>query len=275
MSLRAGLFLAAMFAVLGGLGSLFGLVGAAVALSAATVISFWSFWSAAPNLIARTHAIPVIDAGILRMVDDMAAAAGISSPGVYEIDESQPNALVIGGGEGTSTIILTSGLRSHLTDDELRAVIAHELAHIRNRDILTCTLAATLISAIIALALTLAIVVSGLSRQKGSSNTVVLLAVIAPVIAFILKFAMVRSIEYRADRDAAFLCGGPSDLISALCKLDRLSHQIKNGVALMHPRFASLSIVNPLPESWVSLFSAHPPIARRVARLEAMMEKTG
>lgn len=270
MSWRVGLFLAAMFAVFVGIGSLFGFVGAAAALSAAIVISFCSFWSAAPKLLASTHAAPVVDTRILEMVDRIAIAAGIPSPGVYEIEDDQPNALVIGGGEG-AVLVLTSGLRFHLTDNELRAVIAHELAHIRNRDILACALAAALICAITALTLTLASVVSALSRQRGSGA--IILAIFVPVIALLLKLAMARSFEYRADRDAAILCGSPRDLISALYKLDRLSYRFKSDVALMHPSFASLFIVNPLPESWAGLFRVHPPTERRVARLQAMMEK--
>lgn len=251
------------------IGSLFGLLGAAVTLAIAICIAFWSFWSVTSDVLTRTGASPCRDVHVLAMAASLAERAAIPVPPIYEIADVQPNAFAVGPNPQAAVVILTSALSAELTEPELRAVIAHELAHIRNRDTLVGTIAITFVNAIASLALILGLV--GLVMRKHGGAAIIFLALLAPIIALILRFAMARSTEYRADRDAAQLCGHPRHLVSALRKLDELSRSVQGGSAALQPTFASLYIVDPLPQSWFgTLFSAHPPLARRIARLEAM-----
>lgn len=271
MSWRAVLLVGMLAALFAAIGSLFGMVGAAVALAIAIIISFWSFWSAAPNILAALHAVPCTDAGVLCATSVLAASAAIPTPFIYEIEDAQPNAFALGPNPQSAVVILTSALSAHLTRSEINAVIAHELAHIRNRDTLVCTIATTFVSAIASLALVLGLV--GLAVRRHGGGVIIFLAILAPLIACILRFALSRSVEYRADRDAAYLCGRPRVLISALRKLDQFSHSIQSQSASAQPVLASLYIIDPLPKSWLGkIFCTHPPIAQRIARLEAMCD---
>jgi heat shock protein HtpX len=258
--------LAILFALIG---SLFGIVGAAVALAIVVCLTFWSFWSAASDALACTGAVLCKDIHVLAAAAKLAERAAIPVPCIYEIEDAQPNAFAIGPNPQSAVVVLTSALSAELTEAELAAVVAHELAHIRNRDTLVCTIAATFVNAIASLALVLGLI--GLAVRRHGGVAIIFLALLAPIIALILKFALSRSAEYRADRDAAALCGHPRYLISALQKLDLVSRSVQSNSAALQPAFASLYIVDPLPQSWLGmLFSAHPPLARRIARLEAM-----
>jgi len=271
VSLRAVLLVVMLAALFAAIGSLFGVVGAAVALTVAIVISFWSFWSAAPNILAALHAVPCTDADVLCGTSVLAASAAIPAPFIYEIEDAQPNAFALGPNPQSAVVVLTSALSAHLTRTEINAVIAHELAHIRNRDTLTCTIATTFVDAIASLAVVLGLV--GLAARRHGGGAIIFLAILAPLIACILRFALSRSVEYRADRDAARIIGHPRNLISALKKLDQFSHSIQSQSASAQPVLASLYIVDPLPQSWLGrIFCTHPPIAQRIARLEAIQD---
>lgn len=269
MNMRAVLLLAMLAALFAAIGSLLGILGAAVALTIAIFLSFWSFWSAAPSILTQLDAVPCTDPGIIHATSILAATAAIPAPFVYEIEDAQPNAFALGPNPQSSIVILTSALSAHLTRPEINAVIAHELAHIRNRDTLTCTIATTFVSAIASLALVLGLI--GLAVRRHGGGTIIFLAILGPLIACILRFALSRSVEYRADRYAARLCGNPRSLISALQKLEQTSRVVQSYNAILRPELAALYIVDPLPQSWLSaLFCTHPPLARRIARLEAM-----
>lgn len=268
VNLRTAFLAGVLAALFAAVGSLFGVIGAAVALATAIVISFWSFWSAAPSLLARTNAVPCTNAAALEAVAELASRAGIPAPRIFEIADIQPNAFAIGANPESAVVILTSALCVQLSKAELRAVIAHEIAHIRNRDMLACTMATTFVGAIASLALLLGLL--GFAARRNGGGVIILLAILAPLTGLILKLAMSRSIEYRADRDAAGLCGHPRDLISALRRLHALTGRIESDTAVLNPALASLFIVDPLPQSWLgALFSSHPPITDRIARLEA------
>ena len=247
MSVRAVLLVAMLATLFAAIGSLFGVVGAAIALTMAIFISFWSFWSAAPSLLAQLHAVPCSDAGVIRATADLADSAAIPAPIVYEIEDTQPNAFALGPNPQSAVVILTSGLTAQLTRMELSAVIAHELAHIRNRDTLVSAIAATFVAAIASLAVLLGLI--GLAVRRHGGGAIIFLAILAPLIACILRFALSRSVEYRADRDAARLCGHPRFLISALQKLEQSSRLIQSDSAALRPEFASVCIVDPFPQS--------------------------
>lgn len=190
-------------------------------------------------------------------------------PQLYEIEDIQPNAFAIAANPNSGVVVLTSALCAELNASELRAVIAHEIAHIRNRDMLTNTIATTFVGAIASLALLLGLL--GIAARRYGGGFIILVAILAPLTGLILRLAISRSFEYRADRDAACLCGCTKDLISALRRLDALTRRIQCDTAVLNPAIATLFIVDPLPQSWLgALFSVHPPLEKRIARLEAM-----
>jgi heat shock protein HtpX len=257
-----------MAAIFVATGSLFGPVGAASALALAVLTVFWGFWNTAGKLDA-IGAVEVTNPKILKMVASLAAKAGIPAPAVFEIAEKQPNALMLGPTPHQAVLVLTAGLRKRLTDSEFAAVVGHELAHVHFRDGLSASIGVAFLSAITSLALLLGLV--GLAARRSGGGFILALAIAAPVIGLVCLMAMGRSAEYRADKFAAELCGDPRDLIAALRKLDAFTRRIVNDTALAQPALASLHIVDPFPGTWLSrLFSTHPRIEKRIARLEKL-----
>jgi heat shock protein HtpX len=266
--IRASVFLLAIAAIFGAIGSVFGVQGAAYAISLSIVMAFWSFWST-PAKLAAIGAVEVTDPKLIALVRDLAARAGVPAPRVFEIDERQPNALTLGPNPRHAVLVLTAGLRKGLSRAELTAVLGHELAHIRYRDTLSATIAVALLTAIASLALLLGLIGFVVGRNGG--GLIVGLAILAPLIGLLLHTAMSRSNEYRADRLGGNLSGDPKHLITALRKLDAAAKRIQSPTAVGRPALTSLFVVDPAPGSWISaLFSSHPPITRRIARLEAM-----
>jgi heat shock protein HtpX len=248
------------------IGFLFGPAAAAVALGLAGAIVLWSFRHTGPAILARCGARPVRDRNLIEAVQDLAAQAGIPAPRILEIQESHPNAFALGSDPAHAAIVLTLGLRSRLTGDELRAVMGHEISHIARRDTLRATIGVTLMSAIAALALRLGLI--GLSVRRQGGGALLFLAIFLPLSALVRRLAAPRSREYQADRGAALLCGNPDDLIGALHKLDASSRRVASITANDQPALAALCSVNPLPNSWIGrLFAAQPPVARRIERL--------
>lgn len=269
MTLRACVLIGLMTGLFGWLGSLFGAIEAAIALSAGILACFWSYWSAAPDFLARTGARQCSDPRIIRLTSDIAKRAEIPVPPTFIFEDDQPNAITIGPNRKQSILVLTTALLAELGPDELAAVIAHELAHIRNRDVLAATLASTFLSAISGLAIVIGLL--GFSLRRNGGSIMIAFALAAPLVAIILRVAMSRSTEYRADRDAALLCGDPRHLISALRCIGRIADRASCQAAVNSPAYAPLFFVDPFGKSWLAgLFSAHPPIHRRIARLEAM-----
>jgi heat shock protein HtpX len=250
-------------------GLLFGVMGASVAFGLAVAAAFRSLWHTGPAALAQCGARTVSDPSLIEAVQELAGKAGIPVPHLLEVQEAHPNAFALGADPAQAAIIVTLGLRTRLTADELRAVIGHEISHIAHRDTLRATVGVTLMSAMAALALRLRLI--GLSVRRQGGGALLFLLVLTPLSALVLHFAAARAREYQADREGALLCGSPDDLISALRKLDASARRIASITANDQPALAALFFVNPLPNAWVGrLFAAHPPVARRIERLKAM-----
>jgi heat shock protein HtpX len=195
-------------------------------------------------------------------------------PRLYLIDEEQPNAFATGRSPEHAAVAVTSGLLRHLSREEITGVLAHELSHVRHRDTLTMTIAATLAGAIGMLAS-----FGGLMGGRGENrNPIVAIAamILAPLAAMLVQMAISRSREFEADRSGAEISGQPLWLASALAKLQAATQQIPNRAAEAHPTTAHLYIANPLSAGGLrGLFSTHPPMEERIARLEAMAAGAG
>jgi heat shock protein HtpX len=266
---RTALLLGLIIAPFAAIGLLFGTAGAAAALALAVATALWSFWHTGPAILAQCGARHVTDRNLIEAVQELAAKAGIPAPRILEIQETHPNVFALGSDPAHAAIIVTLGLRTRLTGDELRAVMGHEISHIARRDTLRATVGVTLMSAIATLALRLGLI--GLAVRRQGGGALLFLIILAPLSALVLCLAAARSREYQADHDGALLCGSPDDLIRALIKLDASARRVASITANDQPALAALFIVNPLPNAWVGrLFAAHPPISKRIERLRAI-----
>jgi heat shock protein HtpX len=211
-------------------------------------------------------------------VERLARAAGVPKPRLYLIEADHPNAFATGRGPQHAAVAVTSGLLALLNRDELAGVLAHELAHIKHRDVLFTSIAAMLAGAVTILAdmLQWAFLFGGTNDEEqeegglGSLFGSLLLILLAPVAAVLIQLAVSRGREYGADAGGARLLGNPLALASALRRLDEASHALPLPLPV-NPSTAPLFIVNPLAGSWLSgLFATHPPIPERIRRLQAM-----
>ena len=212
--------------------------------------------------------------GLHRMIGDLAMRAGLPKPRVYVMDSPQPNAFATGRSPAKGAVAFTTGILNSLNERELRGVAAHELAHIRNRDILITTIAATIASAITYLAdmARWGMIFGSRDHEEGESpfKTLVLLF-LAPLAAFILQLAVSRSREYLADATGAGITGDPEGLASALTRISRAAEITPPAAAA--PAAASMFIVNPFAgvgRGLLTLFSTHPPMEERIRRLREL-----
>jgi len=265
--------LTAIFILLGGL--IAGQAGMIVALILAAGMNVFSFWNADRMVLRMQGARPVAESQapeLHRMVADLAGRAGLPKPAVYVIDTDQPNAFATGRSPRRSAVAVTRGLMRSLDRQELAGVIAHELAHIRNRDTLIMTVAAALAGALSLLA-NFALFLPFAHDEENPLGLVgvILTAMLAPLAAALVKMAISRTREFSADRAGAEICGDPAWLASALDKLERGASRIDNAAAERVPASAHLYIANPLHVHRVDrLFASHPPMAKRIERLMAM-----
>jgi heat shock protein HtpX len=265
---RLGLIVAPFAAI----GLLLGTVAAVVALGVAVATVLWSLRCAGPAILAQCGARAVTDRNLVDAVHELAAKAGIAAPRVLEIRETHPNAFALGSDPAHAAIIMTLGLRGRLTADELLAVMAHEISLIARRDTWRATLGVTLMSPIAALALRLRLIGPSVHRQ--GFGALMFLLLLAPISVLVRRLAGSRARSYQADREGALLCGNPNHLITALGKLDASTRRVPSITANDQPAVAALFIVNPLPNSWVGrLFTAQPPVSKRIERLAALSEK--
>ena len=274
---KTGLLLAvltAMLVLLGG--AVGGQQGMLIAFVLALVMNFASYWWSDKIVLAMYRAQPITEAqapGLYNMVRRLASKAGVPMPRVYLIPNEQPNAFATGRNPEHAVVAVTEGIMRILDEDELEGVLAHELAHVVNRDILISTIAATLAGAITYLAHMAqwaAFFGGGRHDDEDSPSPIamIVMAVIAPVAALLVQMAVSRSREFQADATGARLAGRTWGLSKALEKLDMASHAVPMAA---NPATAHLFIVNPLSgQALMKLFSTHPPMAERIERLRAM-----
>jgi heat shock protein HtpX len=273
MHLRTYLLLAALTALVAVVGAMLGgREGLIVALLIALAMNFMAFWNGDRMVLsmAGAHEIgPNQAPGLFNLVAELSKRAGLPMPRVYIIDEDQPNAFATGRSPANAAVAVTTGLMNRLSTEELAGVLAHELAHVRNRDTLVMTVAATVAGALGLLASFGGMFQSSDSRQNPLGAIGVLFAVIvAPLVATLVQFAISRTREYEADRVGAEICGRPEWLASALTRLDQDARRITYGAAERNPATAHLFIVNPLHGGVADgLFSTHPKTANRVREL--------
>ncbi len=271
---KTGILLAALTALFGAVGyALGGEGGMLVALAIAAATNLFAWWNSDRMALAAHGAMEVDERtapALVGMVRDLAARAGLPMPRVYVIDNPQPNAFATGRNPRNAAVAATTGLLDMLTPAEVAGVMAHELAHIRNRDTLIMTVSATVAGAISTLA-QFGFLFGG--RGDGRPHPVMGLAmmILAPLAAMIIQMAISRTREYDADRLGAEICGDPLALASALWKISGGAAHIPNPDAERHPATAPLFIVNPLSGIGMdNLFSTHPAAENRIAALQQL-----
>jgi heat shock protein HtpX len=266
--------LTAMLVLLGG--ALGGQQGMVIAFAFALAMNFASYWWSDKIVLAMYRAQPITEAqapGLYNMVRRLASKAGVPMPRVYLIPSEQPNAFATGRNPEHAVIAVTEGIMRILDDEELEGVLAHELAHVTNRDVLISTIAATLAGAITYLAhMAQWAAFFGGGRHDDDDGpspiAMMLMAIVAPLAAMLVQLAVSRSREFQADATGARLAGRTWGLSKALEKLEMAKQAVPMDA---NPATAHLFIVNPLSgQALMRLFSTHPPIEERIARLRSM-----
>jgi len=283
--LKTFALLAALTALFAGLGYLIGgATGMLIALVFAGGMNLFSYWNADkivlrmyraqpvdeqhPNAVVRTYVADVVQ---------MARDAGLPRPAIAIIPNDQPNAFATGRNPQNAAVCATTGLLDMLTREEIRGVMAHELAHVKNRDTLTMTVTATVAGAIAALANFALFFGGGDDRERpGGLIGTLALMILAPMAAGLVQMAISRTREYEADRVGAEIAGDPASLASALQKIEGWSKRIVNTTAERNPASGQLFIINPLAGRGAdNLFSTHPATGNRVRALMELGARMG
>ena len=251
--------------------------GVIVGFCLALLLNFASYWFSDKIVLAMYRAKAAPEGKfphLYRIVSDLSSKAGIPMPKIYIIPTQTPNAFATGRGPKHAAVAVTQGIMQILAEDELRGVLAHELAHVKNRDILISTIVATIagaISMIANMARWAAMFGTGSRdrREGGNAIGILIMSIIAPIIALLIQLAISRSREYQADESGARICHSPISLANALKKLTQASKLMPMHEA--SPSTAHLFIVNPLSGAgFVNLFSTHPPLEKRIKKLQEM-----
>ncbi len=241
--------------------------GMVIALLLSALMNLGSYWFSDSIVLKMYNARPVTQAeapALYNAVEALAGKAEIPVPKLYIIPSDTPNAFATGRNEDHAAVAVTSGLLSLMSEAEIRGVLAHELSHIKHKDILISTMAATIAGAVVLLS-RWSVFFSG---DEGGVVSAVAVAIIAPVAATLVQMAISRSREYEADAGSAGITGNPEALADALRKLSGLAKIKPLGA---NPATAHMFIVNPLSGSTImSLFSTHPPVEKRIEKLMAM-----
>lgn len=274
-TLKTTLLLTALTVFLLLIGSIFGRGGMVIALIVAVGMNFFSYFYSDKIALAMYHAQPVTREELPRayeVVERMTGRLGLPMPKIYVIPTESPNAFATGRNPNHASVAVTHGILGLLNDEELEGVLAHELGHVKNRDILTSSVAATLAGAIVMLARMgwWASLFGGFGgredNREGGGFAMLFMMILAPIAATLIQLAVSRSREYQADATGAHITGNPYALASALQKLDSYSKRLPMQAT---PSTAHLFIVSPLLSgaSFANLFSTHPPIPQRIERL--------
>ncbi len=271
-------FMTAMFMSIGYL--IGGSGGMMIALVIAVAMNFFSYWNS-DKMVLRMYNAQEADENTApeyyRIVRELSDRAGLPTPKIYVINEDQPNAFATGRNPENAAVAATTGLLQRLNKQEVAAVMAHELAHVQNRDTLTMTITATLAGAISMLG-NFAMFFGGNRENNNALSMIgtIIAMIVAPFAAMIVQMAVSRTREYAADRRGAEICGNPLWLASALNKIARGAHETVNEEAEHNPATAHMFIINPLSGRGAdNLFSTHPDTANRIAALEGIAQEMG
>ncbi|MHC5305992.1 zinc metalloprotease HtpX [Bartonella sp. LJL80] len=281
--MRTAMLLAFMTALFMGVGYLIGGgSGVLIAFVIAAGMNIFSYWNS-DKMVLRMYGAREVDARsapeYYGIVSDLAQKAGLPQPKIYIMDNAQPNAFATGRNPENAAVAATTGLLQSLSPEEIAGVMAHELAHVQNRDTLTMTITATIAGAISMLGNFALFMGHGNRDSNGNSNPLGMIGVIiamfvAPFAAMLVQMAISRTREYAADKRGAQICGNPLWLASALNKIARGAHDVTNEEAEHNPATAHMFIINPLNGSGAdSLFSTHPATENRIAALRQQAEE--
>ena len=280
---RAALLLSVLTAIFMALGYMVaGQQGMMIALIAALVMNGSAYWFS-DRILLRMQRAELVDSRaapeLYQRISQLAAKAGIPTPKIYLVDSQQPNAFATGRNPQNAAVAVTTGLLKYLKPEEVSGVLAHELAHIRHRDTLIMTIAATIAGAIGLMTQFAFLFGSQRRNNQSSSNPIgmiggLLLLILAPLAAMLIQMAISRSREYQADAGGAEISGNPLALASALEKIHQLAGVKENPYAQANPATAHLYIINPLHAgNMAEWFSTHPPIEKRIERLQQMASR--
>ncbi|MGY6550141.1 MAG: zinc metalloprotease HtpX [Roseinatronobacter sp.] len=271
MAAMTALFMAVGYAIGGGGGLI-------VAFAVAAGMNAYAYWNS-DKAVLRMHNAQECNSqvhpGLQRMVHKLADDAGMPRPRVYVINEDQPNAFATGRNPENAAVAATTGLLRRMSDQEVAAVMAHELAHIRNFDTLIMTVTATFAGAISMLA-NFALFFRGGNGRNQNPLVLILVMILAPLAAAVVQMAISRSREYEADRVGAEICGNPLWLASALEKIQGFASRIDYDRVEQNPQTAHMFIINPLHvHKRDKLFSTHPDTENRIAALVQLAQQSG
>ena len=271
--IKTALLMAAIVALFGAVGmAIGGVEGMLIALVLGGAMNLYAYWNS-DRLVLRLYDAREVDAAsggaFYAMVQELAARAGLPMPRVYLIDADQPNAFATGRNPKHAAVAATTGILRLLTPRELRGVMAHELAHVKNRDTLISTLSATVAGAISALAQFGMLFGGGQGNDRPAHPLAqLLLVLLAPLAALLIQMAISRAREFGADRGGAEISGDPEALASALAKIEAYARGTPLPTAEMHPETAQMMIINPLSGGDLAgLFRTHPATEERIRRL--------
>ena len=278
-SLRTGVLLAGLTGLFLAVGIMLGgEAGLVIAFVLALAMNAFAYWNS-DKLVLRMYGAREVGEGdaptLVRLVRQLAEQAELPMPKVYVMENDQPNAFATGRNPDNAAVAVTQGLLGRLSQEETAGVLAHELAHIKNRDTLTMTVTATLAGAISMLA-NFGLFFGGSRNNPLGFVGVLLIAILAPMAAMLVQMAISRAREYEADRIGAEICGRPLWLATALEKIAGAAKAIDNQPAERNPATAHLFIINPLHAHKVDgLFTTHPSTTERVARLRQQAAEMG
>ena len=268
---KTSILMAGIVALFGAIGAMIGgRQGMLMALLFGGAMNLWAYWFSDKMVLKMYKARQVdetVSPYLYNMVRELAFRAQLPMPKVYIIDEAQPNAFATGRNPENAAVAATTGIIRMLSERELRGVMAHELAHVKNRDILISTISATVAGAISMLA-QFGMFFGGRGEDRPHPALQILMMILAPIAAMVIQMAISRTREFGADHEGAGISGDPEALASALAKIDAYAKGIPMHTAEEHPETAQMMIMNPLAGGGLrSLFSTHPTTEERIARL--------